>query len=354
MLNYFFKVPFADLGDKAAIPQAVQGDGTVSFTQGFGPDYELPYSNANSKDVPRDKSNQLNYAVTKALQEYQTNGVPDWIDPAQNGGVNFPYPAGATVRYSDGLIYVSQKAANNSLPTVAADWFQETGRLIRTTRYVRVAGVQNVSVDGAANTTSGAGTHTRLAGAKFLRVKVQGAGSGGAGGAAPAAGLVSLGAPGCAGSYAESLFTAAAFGASQTITVGLGSAGNSGAVGGTSSVGALTTAPGGAAAGGLAGQTPPTVNGTGTTSGAPTGANLLSIVGAAPQLTIAQSATVGNGGAGGASMFGPGGNGPVINTNGTNAINPGSGGSGCLVNSGGGTATGGAGAAGIIIIEEYA
>ena len=352
MLNQYFRVPFADSGDKAAIPEPTQVGGEVSYTQGFGPDYELPYSNANSKDIPRDQSNQLYYAVTKALQEYQQNGVPDWIDPTQNSGVNFPYPLGARVRYSDGKIYISQKAANNSLPTVAADWAEETGRLVRTSVYVLIAGVQNVIHNGAAPTTTGAGTHTRLAGTKYLRTRVQGGGSGGAGSVATA-GLVSMGAPGSSGSYAEALFTAAAFGASQTITVGAGSAGSSGVAGSTSSVGSLTTAPGGTGASALLNQSAPSFNGNGTAAGSPSGANLFGVIGRSPFVTVALSTSAGYGGAGGSSLFGQGAAGPAINVNGVNATNYGSGGSGTVVNNSGGTATGGAGAGGIIIIEEF-
>lgn len=352
-LQKWFRYPFGIGGDRAAIPDATQPSGAVSYQQAYGPQYELPYDDANARDIERTQNNQLHYDITTALQEYQTNGVPDWIEPSQNGGVNYAYPLGARVRYSDGKIYVSQKAANSSLPTVVADWTEESGRLLRTTRFTLVGGVQNVSVNGGANTTVGAGTFTRLPGTKFARVRAQGAGSGGAGATAPAGGFVTLGAPGCAGSYLESIFTAAELGTSHAVVVGAASAGSSGAVGGSSSVGALATAPGGSAAGQLASQTPPTLNGNGNLAAAPTGANIVSIRGAAPNLTVAQSATVGQGGAGGPSVFGAGGNGPAMNVNGTNASNYGAGGSGVLVNSGGGTATAGAGGDGIVIYEEY-
>lgn len=125
MLNYYFKVPFADTGDKLAVPQATQPDGSVSFNTGWGPDYELPYSNPNSKDIPRDQSNQLSYAITKALQEYQQGGVPDWIDPSQNGGVNFTYAKGSRVRWSDGNVYIAQ-VATLATPGASADWLLDT------------------------------------------------------------------------------------------------------------------------------------------------------------------------------------------------------------------------------------
>lgn len=229
-----------------------------------------------------------------------------------------------------------------------------TGRLLRTLVYYRIAGVQNVIIDGAAPTTSGAGTYVPGTAAAFAIMEVQGAGSGGAGATGAGAGNVSMGAPGCSGSYGMGRFSVATIGASQTVTVGIKSAGSSGAVGGTSSVGALITAPGGTAAATLSNQSPPSYNGNGSSAGTPTGANLVSILGRAPFVSVGLSATQGYGAAGGTSQFGQGAAGPGINTNGVAAVNPGSGGSGCVVNQAGGTAVGGDGADGIVVIREYA
>lgn len=228
------------------------------------------------------------------------------------------------------------------------------GRLLRTTVYKRVAGVQNVSVDGGANTTVGASTFTPIAGMKFAIVEAQGGGSGGAGAIGAGVGNVSMGGPGACGSYGMSRYDAATIGASQAVVVGLGSAGSSGAVGGTTSLGSLLTAPGGSAAGALVNQAPPSFNGTGGAAPAPTGANLVSIQGISPFVSVGLSASAGYGGAGGSSPFGQGAPGPAINTTGVAAVNPGSGGSGTVVNQAGGTAQGGAGAAGLLIVREYA
>lgn len=359
MLNYYFGVPFADGGDKAAIPSATQPDGSMSMTQGFGPNYELPYSDPNSKDIPRDKSNQLSWLITKALQEYQQNGVPDWIDPSQNGGVNFAYPNAARVRYSNGKIYVSQKAANNSLPTVPTDWFEETGRLLRTSTYRLVAGVQNVSVDGGANTTVGAGTFTALLATKKIRARVQGGGSSGGGAAATAAGQYAAGLGGQGGAYGEGVFTSAF--ASLVITVGAGgaapAAGNTaGIAGGTSSAGALLTAPGGAAPA-AAGPANPLGNGSVvdfTPSAMPTGANVIARTGAGGGLRFFLSTGQFIGSRGGAA--GDGGDGPPMQNNGAglSATNPGAGGSAATNGAGLPAAAGGAGGDGYVIIEEFA
>lgn len=39
-MTKLFKVPFATQGDRAAIPDEVRADGAVSYTQGYGYDYE--------------------------------------------------------------------------------------------------------------------------------------------------------------------------------------------------------------------------------------------------------------------------------------------------------------------------
>lgn len=263
---------------------------------------------------------------------------------AAGAGVVVPQSGGTQILWGDGTNL-------NAL-------LQSSGRLLRTLVYSRIAGVQNVSINGGAPTTSGAGTYTPTVGISYADLEVQGGGSGGSGATGAAAGNASLGAPGCAGAYARSLLSAATLGtAAIAITVGLGSAGGVGGaslVGGTSSVGALVTAPGGTAANTLANQTPPTANGNSVPSTAPTGGNVVSVQGYSPNVSIAQSATTAISGAGGAGMFGAGSSGQTYNTNAIAATNPGSGGGGVVVNSGGGTATGGAGAAGIVIIREYA
>ena len=234
-----------------------------------------------------------------------------------------------------------------------------TGRLLRTLVYSRVAGVQNVSIDGAAPTSVGASLWSRSASMVFAEVEVQGAGGAGAGASGAAAGNASLGAPGGAGSYGVARLLAAAVGASQAITVGAKGtkvAGGAGTSGGASSIGALVTAPGGTGGGILNNQTVPAVNGNGGFAAAPSGANLFGSRGAAMTVTSATSAVPNGmvGGTGGTSRFGAGATGPAGNVGGIDAVNYGAGGSGIALNSGGGTGSGGDGGDGIIIIREYA
>lgn len=125
MANYF-KTPFANAGDKAAIPDGVQPDGSISFTDGFGVDYQLdPATDPAALDIPRLQFNQLMYAVTLAIQQYQQLGFPDFITTSDNGGTPFSYAIGAHVRYDDGSgfkVYYSLVDANTSLPTDTTKW----------------------------------------------------------------------------------------------------------------------------------------------------------------------------------------------------------------------------------------
>lgn len=125
-MNKFFLYPFAISGNKTAVPDATQGDGTVSYQQGYGPDYSKnPASDPTAKEIERVKYNELLYDITTAIREIQTIGTPDYITNLQNGGTAFPYAINARVRYDDGSgfkTYVSLNDANTALPSDAAHW----------------------------------------------------------------------------------------------------------------------------------------------------------------------------------------------------------------------------------------
>jgi hypothetical protein len=201
------------------------------------------------------------------------------------------------------------------------------------------------------------GTYTPTPGMQTARLRGIGGGGAGGGGTLPSAGNVSLGSPGGSASYGEAIFTAAQIGVSQVVTIGAGgtaAAGVAGSNGGTTSFGSLLSLPGGIGGSAFNNVAAPNVNGTGTYSTAPSGANLVAARGSASSLTTAVSATSGQGGPGGSSQFGLGGPGGGANNNGISAVNYGAGGAGSLCNNaGGGSFAGGAGMSGIIIIEEY-
>lgn len=109
-----FVVPFASTGNKTAVPNTLQPDGTVSYAQGFGPDYELDKTvdPVNAKDVPRAQTNQLYYDLTDAVGEQQLYGVALW------GADRAPYPLNARA-YHTGKLWRSNVANNNGEPGVS-------------------------------------------------------------------------------------------------------------------------------------------------------------------------------------------------------------------------------------------
>jgi hypothetical protein len=117
----FFKVAFAASGDISPIPDAAQIDGSISYTEGYGLDYELdPTSDPDAKRIERTKFNDLLRDVTLNIQQYQYYGNPEFITTAQNGGTPVSYAKGAMVNYDTGggvfQLYTSLVANNTVLP----------------------------------------------------------------------------------------------------------------------------------------------------------------------------------------------------------------------------------------------
>lgn len=206
--------------------------------------------------------------------------------------------------------------------------------------------------------TSGT-THTTGPTTRKIKVRLQ-AGGGGGGGTASAGASSGAGAGGSAGGYAEKTFDVSP---STGYTYAIGAAGAAGAAGNnaggaggntTFAVGATTvTANGGNGGAGSAasatveainaGASPPAVstNGDVNASGAPGGASLRF------------SGTSAISGCGGSCLFGAGGRPVGSTTTGLNAIGFGAGGGGGSSIDGATDKAGGAGAAGIIVVEEY-
>jgi len=193
-------------------------------------------------------------------------------------------------------------------------------------------------------TSSGSFTKATYPWLRAIRVKCQGAGAGGAN-----RNVAYTSSPGGGGgAMAESFITdIASLGASETITVGAGSAGVASGVqgdsssGGNSSFGALVIGVGGSGTSGLA-----TYGGVGGLSSACTGDFAVS----GNDGGTGSLEDDGHGGNGGGSHFGGGGYGGRRNTTpGANGRDYGGGGGG-----GTETAAAGAGANGIVIVELYA
>lgn len=118
----FFRIPFATTGDKTAVPDDVDVDGNVSYSQGYGFDYQRQKTDPAAKNIERDKANQIYFDLTTAIAELQSQGIPDFIDSTLNGGSPYEYAANAVVRWTDNDLYVSLEAANTTDPSDATKW----------------------------------------------------------------------------------------------------------------------------------------------------------------------------------------------------------------------------------------
>lgn len=126
-MNRYFRIPWATSGDKTAIPEGTQPDGSVSYQTGYGPDYQAEQGvDPDAKNIERDKMNQVLFDVTTALAEYQTFGRPDYITSAQNNGTPYPYAKYAQVKWTDGKVYESLVDTNTADPTDPTKWKEAT------------------------------------------------------------------------------------------------------------------------------------------------------------------------------------------------------------------------------------
>lgn len=117
----FFRIPFATSGDKTAVPDALDASGNVSYTEGYGLDYQRQKTDPAAKNIERDKMNEIFFDITTALGELQSKGVPDFITSALNGGTAYSYAINAIVRYSND-VYLSLANSNTALPSDATKW----------------------------------------------------------------------------------------------------------------------------------------------------------------------------------------------------------------------------------------
>lgn len=136
----FFRFPWAFQGDKSHIPDVVQVDGSLSYNQGFGFDYERARNDPSYKPVPREGMNGIFHDITDTLGTIQRQGVFDWVNAAQNGGDPVRYPIHALVRHRE-RIWRSRIQDNRSEPGTDGAWtdlsvthyyarFTESGSLI--------------------------------------------------------------------------------------------------------------------------------------------------------------------------------------------------------------------------------
>lgn len=118
----FFKRLFGQDGDRAALADDTAGDGSVTYQQGYGTDYQRGLADPLKKNVERTKLNQALYDITLGLRQYQTSGFPEFIVAADNGGAAFPYARNSYVRWTDGNVYFSLVDGNTSTPADLTKW----------------------------------------------------------------------------------------------------------------------------------------------------------------------------------------------------------------------------------------
>lgn len=116
MKQKYFRVPFAQNGDKQSIVENSDSHGYVNYNDGFGPDYEKDLAtDAQAKPPERNTFNELFNCITENVKQYQENGFPEFITAADNGGISFAYSRLAIVNYNNEL-YISLVDNNTVLP----------------------------------------------------------------------------------------------------------------------------------------------------------------------------------------------------------------------------------------------
>jgi len=309
--------------------------------------------------------------LTSALTVILPNWVTNWtitnsttgafvtiVKTAAGSGVTIPQNASPTRVSGDGtnIVQAAENVAAATLSTQPLQLGQATGRLLRTSVYSNVGGVQFVSVNGGAATTTGASTFNPLALTTSVDVEVLAGGGSGGGTGATSGSQSAIASGGGAGGYARQVFTSGF--SSVAIVVGDGGmrtapGANAGNPGQKASFGALLYATGGV--GGFQGVTSGTFPF--SVGSAPGGLGFNGSVnaqgGAATTSSVLSLAQL-VGSFGGQSYFGQGGQPFNLSGNGQDSQSPGAGGGGAVGGPGQPAFYGGAGGAGRVIVREYA
>lgn len=113
------RVRYAEDGDRVAVPDPAQGDGSISYDQGEGVDYQRNLADDPlAKRPSRQQHNALRYDTTAILQDYQLYGFSVWYP-------NTTYGRSAVIRYKTGDswgIFVSLIDDNTANPSDLTAW----------------------------------------------------------------------------------------------------------------------------------------------------------------------------------------------------------------------------------------
>lgn len=107
-----FDMPFAVNGDREVVPTGATTTGRVSFSSGFGPDYEKDLEkDPTAKDIERKKLNYLFYVICDAINKLADSG-------GSVVGVPIPYPS---LTVPEGYVpYDGRRFDTSSNPKLAA------------------------------------------------------------------------------------------------------------------------------------------------------------------------------------------------------------------------------------------
>ena len=376
-VSQLFSTPFGAQADSTTIttiPQSKPATGRASMLLGFSKDNGTPIAAGGTPPFLEDMNGILNMLASSARAAELGLLHPFSASYASAIG---GYPLGSTVAHPtiSGRFLICTQDNNTAAPPgngwidPLSDFVTNEALQAAESNLATGSRLLNKQVFG----TGGNYTYTPTTGTQNIIVKLCGAGGGGGGVHGNGGGYVALSFGGAGGTYAEtSLIPVPA--TPVNIVVGSGGAGgagyNYGGNGGLSSFGTIITCPGGpgGARGWYIGAGGQMAWSNWVYSNAPTGNYIVSVQGSGPSAVLfigGLAAAMASRGGGsffgdGAEAFSFGGSNwqgaslynPNSNGNGQNAQITGTGGAGAYSN-GSGDYTGGNGADGIVIVEEY-
>ena len=124
----YFRVPFADSGDKTTLPDETSTS-IISYATGYSQDYQRnPATDPLARRPERNFFNQLIFDITDTLKNLYETGTVPFITSAMNNGSPFSYPIGARVILSN-RIYENTTANNTGTPPAAGWLLVDVGAL---------------------------------------------------------------------------------------------------------------------------------------------------------------------------------------------------------------------------------
>ena len=118
------KKAYAENGDLKIIPDTPPLDGSENWEQGRGAYYELDNDpntgDPLALDIDREQDNYFKNVISKNIKHWQENTYPIYFKDVE-------YLKNATVRYTDGNVYVSKIDNNKALPTDTDNWVNFEG-----------------------------------------------------------------------------------------------------------------------------------------------------------------------------------------------------------------------------------